>query len=209
MRGMKNEEREEVPEFVKTQRHLPHWRKEGVVYWITYRLADSIPYGELREWQGEREIWIASHPEPWGAAEWHEYETLFGERLDAWLDAGIGSCALAKPEVREVVRESLMYFDGERLWLHAAVIMPTHVHCLIELFEGFELSRVLKSVKGVSARRANLLLGKSGQFWMEESYDHVVRSEAQYWHFVKYIRANPVKAGLAADAYWLYVAHDG
>ena len=62
----------------------------------------------------------------------------------------------------------------------------------------------MRGVKGASARAANRILGSTGSFWLDESYDHIVRSEAQYRHFERYIAENPIKAGLLEHAYWLY-----
>ena len=185
-------------------RNLPHWTKEDSIYWITFRLADSLPQAKLDAWKQERDAWTSSRPLPWSDADWNEYNDLFGNRLDEWLDAGHGSRALARPDIREKVRESMMKFDGKKLRIHAAVIMPTHVHALIEPLGNSTLPELLKGIKGSSARAANKVLDSSGTFWMDESYDHIVRSEAQYRHFVNYIADNPRKAGLAADDYWLH-----
>lgn len=57
---------------------------------------------------------------------------------------------------------------------------------------------------GASARAANLLLGQTGTFRMDESYDRIVRNEEEYRRFVDYIRANPAKAGLSDDKFWFY-----
>ncbi len=116
----------------------------------------------------------------------------------------MGSRILARVDVREVVRKCLLRFNGDRLRLHAAAIMPTHVHVLIEPFEGHELSRILKGIKGASAREINKLNGGTGSVWLDESYDHVVRSEEQYWRFVRYIAENPSKAGLHDHEYWVH-----
>jgi len=83
------------------------------------------------------------------------------------------------------------------------VIMPNHVHVLLELLRATPLSTVLKGLKGASARLANQLLQQSGTFWMEESYDHIVRSETEYRHLHRYIQENPSKAGLRPDQYCL------
>ena len=68
----------------------------------------------------------------------------------------------------------------------------------------YSLSELLKGIKGASAREANKLLGTSGQFWLDESFDHIVRSEPQYQRFLRYISDNPVRAHLPPDEYWLY-----
>jgi hypothetical protein len=101
-----------------------------------------------------------------------------------------------------------MRFDGERLRVHSVVIMPTHVHLLLEPLRNNKLPLLLKGIKGASARRANQILGTSGQFWLDESYDHIVRSEEQYGHFLRYIAENPVKAHLRPDEYWHYYNGD-
>jgi REP element-mobilizing transposase RayT len=187
-----------------TRRNLPHWTKPDAIYWITFRLADALPQDKLRAWKEQRDLWLKHHPEPWSDADWTEYNDRFGKQLDDWLDAGMGSRALARSDVREAVRACLMRFDGERLRIHAAVIMPTHVHALLEPLGEHKLSELMKGIKGASAREANKLLGTSGQFWLDESFDHIVRSAAQYQHFLRYIADNPVKARLRPDEYWLY-----
>src|SRR5438874_3120948 len=40
-----------------TRRRLPHWHQPGVAYFITFRLADSLPQPLLRQWRDERAIW--------------------------------------------------------------------------------------------------------------------------------------------------------
>ena len=44
--------------------------------------------------------------------------------------------------------------------------MPNHVHLLVKQLKGFPLGEVVKSWKVFTARRANAILGRSGQFWM-------------------------------------------
>ena len=61
------------------------------------------------------------------------------------------------------------------------------------------LSAIMQSLKGYTARKINLPLGRSGTFWEEESYDHVVRDEAEFARIVSYVLNNPVKAGLVQD----------
>jgi REP element-mobilizing transposase RayT len=191
------------PSVTITRRNLPHWTKEGAIYWVTFRLADSLPQDKLRAWSEERDIWKKAHPEPWSDADWEEYDERFGKRLDEWLDAGYGSRALMRPDVRDAVRECLMKFDGQRVRVHAAVIMPTHVHVVLEPLGANVLPQLLKGIKGASARQANDLLGTGGTFWMDESYDHIVRSEKQYRHFLRYVAENPRKANLGDSEYWL------
>jgi len=59
------------------------------------------------------------------------------------------------------------------------------------------LDGIMKSLKGYSAWEANGAIGRRGAFWQRESYDHVVRDNAEFDRIVKYVLNNPVKAGLA------------
>lgn len=84
--------------------------------------------------------------------------------------------------------------------------MPNHVHLLLEPFRGYSISELLKGIKGASARKINKILeAKAKKIWMQESYDHIVRSEKEYFYFIRYIADNPVRANLPEDKYWLYV----
>ena len=192
----------------RTHRRLPHWTQEGRTYFVTFRLADSLPQDKLKQWVEERNIWLKFHPEPWSDKDWAEYDERFGKKLEEWLDAGYGACHLARPEVRAIVEECLNHFDGQRYDLGGYVVMPNHVHMLIRPREGFELSEIMKGIKGVSSRKvrqtilsASSSIGKgqtglsaSPHFWMDESFDHIVRSQAQFQKFQRYIAENPIQA---------------
>lgn len=58
------------------------------------------------------------------------------------------------------------------------------------------ISKIMKFIKGISAREANKLLQKKGIFWQTESYDHIVRDETELGKIIKYVIYNPVKAKL-------------
>ncbi len=74
--------------------------------------------------------------------------------------------------------------------------MPNHVHVLITPFEGFTLSVILHSWKSYTAKKANRLLHRRGQFWQEEYFDRYIRTEEHYRRAIEYIELNPVMAGL-------------
>ena len=77
----------------------------------------------------------------------------------------------------------------------AYVIMPNHVHLLIE--PNVALERITNGLKGVTAREANRILKRTGQpFWQDESFDHWVRSLVESRKIAAYIENNPVKAKL-------------
>jgi hypothetical protein len=185
------------------RRRLPHWRQPGVSYFVTFRLADSVPQPLLRQWRHERAIWLRLHPQPWGVDEQREYEARFIGRIQEWLDAGMGACHMRRPDVRAEVEGCLLQFDGNRYDIDAFVLMPNHVHAVIKPTPGSDLSTVLQGIKGVSANRCNKLLGHKSTFWTDESYDHIVRDAKEVRAFRNYIAQNPDKAGLQPEEYSL------
>ncbi len=69
----------------------------------------------------------------------------------------------------------------------------------------------MHNIKRNSAKQANAALGRTGQFWQHESYDHFVRDEAELGRILQYVINNPVKAGLVADWHdwkWTYCIYD-
>jgi REP element-mobilizing transposase RayT len=106
-----------------------------------------------------------------------------------------------------------LYDNDRRIHLHAAVIMPDHVHLLFTALrdaEGWTFAppEILKAIKGTSARSINKLLGRAGPVWQDESFDHVLRGNESLLETVEYIRQNPVRKGLVAkpEHYrWLWV----
>jgi len=114
---------------------------------------------------------------------------------------------------RDVILRHCLHDDGKRFVLHAAIVMPDHVHLLLTPMRDpagwpYALAAILKLIKGVSARIVNKLLGSSGPVWQDESFDHVLRSEESFEEKLEYIRQNPVRAGLVnrAEEYrWLWV----
>ena len=115
----------------------------------------------------------------------------------------MGACHLRRPDVRTQIECCLLHLDGTRYDVDAFVLMPNHVHAIIAPRDGYNLSTLLKGIKGVSANRCNKLLGSKASFWMDESYDHIVRDPKELGTFRDYIAENPGKARLAAHEYSL------
>ncbi|MFZ5928397.1 MAG: REP-associated tyrosine transposase [Acidobacteriota bacterium] len=102
-------------------------------------------------------------------------------------------------EVRGEVLSAVRHWDGKRIDLDAAVVMPDHVHAIFRILDGSGLSEILHSIKSFSAKQANWMLGRTGPFWQDESFDHVVRNEAEWQEKIEYVLQNPVKRGLAGS----------
>jgi type I restriction enzyme R subunit len=130
---------------------LPHWRQTGVTYFITFRLADSIPQEKLAIWREELATWLTAHPEPHDEQTRQEFYGRFPERLQVWLDAGVGSCILRIPEVRQIVTTALQHFDGQRYKLDEFVVAANHVHVLVTPAPEYELSDILHTWKSFTA----------------------------------------------------------
>ncbi|MEX0679729.1 MAG: hypothetical protein WD063_21850 [Pirellulales bacterium] len=94
--------------------NLPHWRQAGVLYFVTFRMADSLPAEKIHDMRLERETWLRTHPQPPTPEQEKAYWDLFGSHIHHWLDSGHGNCLLAKPGIRHIVEGALRHFDGER-----------------------------------------------------------------------------------------------
>lgn len=185
----------------KTRRNLPHWEQDGCLYFVTFRLADSLAREQLDAWVEERKIWFAHHPQPWDNDTWKEYDRRFAKVIDGWLDAGAGACLLGRPSLRRIVSDALGYFDGERYDLDAYVVMPNHVHALVAPREGWDIGKIRHAWKSFTAKKIHKACGTSGEFWRDEGFDHIVRSKSHLEHYRRYIQENPVKARLAGDMF--------
>jgi REP element-mobilizing transposase RayT len=185
---------------------VPHWHQDGGTYFVSFRLADSIPQERLREWAAEREGWVTRNPPPWSVEQEPEYHERFTARIETWCDQGMGSCALRQLATRKILSDSLTHFDGERYTQHALVVMPNHVHVLFSLLGNHALADVVKSWKTFTSREIHRLTEASGTFWMKDYFDRLVRDTAHFWRCARYIRRNPEKARLAAGDYTLFEA---
>src|SRR5260370_15609738 len=122
--------------------------------------------------------------------------------MDRLLDeARDGTFSLRQPAIADMIVEAIQYNANVlgHYGLHAYAVMPNHVHLLAT--PGVPLPKLTKSLKGITAKRANQILMLTGnRFWQEESYDHTVRHEQEFEKIRNYIEENPVRAGFVKDA---------
>ena len=194
---------------------LPHWFQPGVTYFVTFRTEDSVPQSLTRKWHAQRAAWLLKHGIDLKSSDWRfelqqspqierEYHQRFTREFMDYLDRGHGACPFANSEAAELVASALHHFDGDRYILGDYVVMPNHVHLLVGLMGPTEIEAQCRSWKKFSAQEINLLLGRNGRFWQEESFDHLVRSPEQFEYFQRYIADNPLKAGLRPGQYLHY-----
>ena len=176
--------------------NLPHWRQDGVLYFVTFRLADSLPAGKLKELQVEKEIWLRQNPEPEKDTGEHafwqgEYNRLFQDRVDGWLDAGHGECILRDSTVRKDVENALLHFDGDHYRIDSFVVMPNHVHALVAPLKDHLLSDIVKAWKSYTSHLLVKQFAAVAPVWQKEYFDHIVRSPESLEKFRRYICQNP------------------
>jgi REP element-mobilizing transposase RayT len=168
--------------------NLPHWRQSGVLYFVTFRTADALPADKLALWNSEKKAWLALHPQPWNAATHEEFQERFPRRIQRWLDAGHGECVLARPDLCAIVEDALQHFHRERYELDEFHVASNHAHALVTPLTGHGLTEIFHSWKSYTAKAINRVIGRTGEFWQQESYDHIVRSPAALGRIRIYIR---------------------
>ena len=179
---------------------------DGGFYFVTWRLADSLPQAMLSAWHEERHDWLSRHPKPWTSSVAAEYRTRFPKRLEGWLDDGYGTCILRESACARIVGDAMHYFDGVRYELASFVVMPNHAHSLFQLRGDFQLEDVMHSWKSYTSHELNNMLGRRGSVWQQESWDHLLRGVKYLERCLDYIAANPAMAGLGSDEALVYEA---
>jgi len=189
---------------VHSRGYLPHVKREGASYFVTFRLADSLrrevllkfeaEHGErLRRWQ---EAVGQSHPVSDSEV---DINRDLHRRVERYLDQGHGGCHLRRPEVADPVCGAITHFQADWYFLGEWVVMPNHVHVLFWPTPNRTVTDILKSWKQYTSRRAKPLIGVAqARFWQPESYSHWVRNDDEKARIGRYIRNNPVTARLCA-----------
>jgi REP element-mobilizing transposase RayT len=189
---------------VHSRGYLPHTKHEGAEYFLTFRLADSLPREVLLHYESERaeRIRLAEQSRKADRDAAENEETInrdFRRRVEWYLDQGAGACHLGRTDIAELVSQALKFFHEQRYLLHEWVVMPNHVHAMCWPIPNNLVSHIVKSWKQFTSLRAKRILGlQQGRFWQPESYDHWIRNDEERSRIARYIRNNPVAAGLCA-----------
>jgi hypothetical protein len=198
--------------------YLPHWTSEDATYAVTFRLADSLPKAVVESWEFERRDIVKTAQQmnrPLTPAEETRLDRLFSDNVEKFLDACAGECWMRRDDVAGVVASALQHFDAARgtgilpvkghgqdghpigrYRLFAWCVMPNHVHAVVQPLPGYELAGIVHSWKSFTANESNRLIGRTGQFWQPEPYDHLIRDEDDFRSQVEYVLSNPVRSGL-------------
>src|ERR1051325_5893649 len=127
---------------IRDSGNLPHWDLEEGLYFVTFRLADSLPASFFERFNTRK-------PE----------DPAYRREVERTLDRGCGKCYLRDSRVAQIIVDSLHNLDDRAFLLIAWCIMPNHVHLVFQLRPGCGLPKVMHSLKTYTARRANKVLG--------------------------------------------------
>lgn len=206
-------------------RRLPHWHQSRTALFVTFRTIDSLPNQaleyiekELTEWLRIRQLpiellsqgctlrgienhekWLALTPRARA-----EFKRRANYLFEWSVDQCFGSCPLRAPEISKIVAEAIRFFDEQKYDLDRFVVMPNHVHALLQFRSGYDLTVIGQSWMRYTARQINPLIGNKGAFWQPEPFDHIVRSDRQLEQVRAYIEANPKKSKLKSGEYFYW-----
>lgn len=201
--------------------NLPHITPIGATFFITFRLADSLPQSILwklkKEFKEKVKTLKQENPSNLEDLIYEEQKRYFA-KYDNQLDIEpYGKCWLKQKDIASQVIEQMTKLDGSLYDLQAYTIMPNHVHLLIDTMTQLvdennfylhelplnfaSLGDIMQRIKGASSYLSNIILKeqighKILPFLQKESFDHYVRDENEWRNIVAYILNNPVKAGL-------------
>jgi len=170
--------------------YLPHFEGGETTQIVSFHLSDSLPHTALRRMEARLNSVPAKHK-----------DVERRKRIDALMDAGLGSCILRKPQVAEMIEHSLLSFDSRRYRLLEWVVMPNHIHVLFQPMDDWTVAKIVSSWKKFTARmicHSARLGGETAVIpvWHREYWDRYIRNQSPFDKAVDYIRSNPVKADL-------------
>ena len=114
---------------------------------------------------------------------------------------------LTRPGIPEVIFRSLNWLETEKYlkWM-CIMVMPDHVHIVIELGDKRSLAQVVYSFKRFTANQINIHLGQKGQVWQDSYHDHGIRNDESLKEIIRYFYENPVRKDMVKNPadypYW-------
>ena len=194
------------------RRNLPHWQIAGEEYFVTIRLANSLPAGVIKDIQRQRREFerTTQNKDKFRKVDKKQHEKRLFKKYEELLDnPKSGPQWLGLNNVAKIVKESLHYRDGVEFDLYAYCIMSNHIHIVfrhlnreVKSSDNLKLApvtNILKSFKSFTGLHANRALQRKGAFWQEESFDRIIRDEKELENVIAYTLNNPVKVNLVSE----------
>jgi REP element-mobilizing transposase RayT len=190
-------------------RKLPHWQPAEGTFFVTYRLAGSLPIAVINKLK-ENYSYQKSLPENRSSESKEALREEYFEAFENELEKNLNEPHwLKKEEIATIVMDSLLFNNNKHYTLWCASLMSNHVHILLSTLSNNPLLNViLQNHKKFTAVQCNKILKRSGTFWAEESYDTIIRNDTHFFQSVNYCIQNPVKAGIAKNWFdwkWTYI----
>jgi REP element-mobilizing transposase RayT len=178
---------------VRKRGKIPHWHVPNGIYFVTYRLAGSLPRHVEGEIAAMRAKLLAARAHD-SDAEARTIERDIFRQTEAVLDRSHGDCWLRDRDVARLAISAFEHGDGTDYELVAFAVMPNHVHVVFRLITG-QLHEVIKRWKSFTSHHANAILKRTGTFWQSDYFDVLVRDSEQLERTITYVLNNPAKAG--------------
>ena len=186
------------PVRIRKRGYLPHWESDRGCYFVTFRLADSLPKSVLLQMAARKSLLDAAirSGRKLLPAESVAVAECSTKKVEDYLDSGSGACLLKQPRIASVVARALLHRNGSDYSLYSWCIMPNHVHAVFRVLSDKPLGSIVHAWKSYTAKAANRLLSRSGTLWQREYYDRLIRDDAELHRAIEYVLTNPAKAGL-------------
>jgi putative transposase len=203
-----------------SHRNLPPWFQVGVALFITFHAQDAIPHDVVMRMKQELEEWLSAtelpkelassffdakarnrerHFEAIGVLDRKEFRKRTDRLLHDALDECYGKCQLKCPDLARIVADTILYHNSSKYDLDCFVVMPNHVHAIVQFKVDGGLKLVGQSWMRYSARLINQHYGASGPFWQAAPIEHVIGSAEQFVYLQQYLAGNPAKANLRSS----------
>lgn len=204
------------------RRQLPHWEVAEACYFVTIRLKGAIPKAGLDYIHQLREAYDRAIAN--GQTGLKQRRAVFIE-MEKWLDRAPTVNYLTRPDIAEMIVEAIEHREQEGIWtVYSYALMPNHLHLFFSFgttiqpmeynrcsawtqpacqssAEPISLWKTISNFKRWTGNKANRLLDQPlhTRFWQREWFDHWSRTPEESDKIIRYIQANPIKAGLIRE----------
>ena len=182
---------------------LPHFYKGHSCFFITFRLADSLPQHiilDLQKKMNEEIYNLRSTNKTVKQLEIENIKNKYFKKFDHQLNNfPYGLCVLKDEFIAQILYDKILSYHNVYYDLKCLSIMPNHVHLLLSTLGNSEIPQVgkwLQLIKGGSSYLINKALNTSGNLWAKESFDRYIRNELHYRNSFYYTVNNPKVAKL-------------